>query len=442
MRVSAQDPRLAGRPRAVDARSSACEWDDSWLRTAGRRSVRRPRDSRRPAEMVDWVREGVEMPGSSADDFQTDGVAYVYSTLRPAGPAAGLAGNDASSTTTGSKGPFLRVIAVLGVLLLPARLPVRARGRRGGDRRPGAGRRAACRPSPCKSSTVCSPAAIFVVAVLWTVVFAARRKRPPAAAGRRRQRRSRRGPLAIPARAAHGRAARRLRRPRSRRTASTAQNEGGPAMRSKPSIANCKLQNSHSHAPLWEARCFRRSASIGTAAERRSRCCPTPSRGNKGVGNFQFAIFLLAILGLDLLLCPHSARLRRRMTALARPKDPRNLRSLLRPARVAGAAAEAGAAGPQEYEELLKQAKRAPEIHAPLPACVAAADYSVTAERKGRDSRACWRSTSWKTACTPCRWTSAAWASAERRLDDRDAAIGRDAAGRLVLFVEGTASTA
>ena len=36
-----------------------------------------------PDARIGWVREGVDVPGRSGDDFQTDGVLYEYSTLRP-----------------------------------------------------------------------------------------------------------------------------------------------------------------------------------------------------------------------------------------------------------------------------------------------------------------------------------------------------------------------
>ena len=83
------------------------QWDDSLLRR--RPSIFDPSDYAPvpvPCELVDWVREGVEMPGNPTDDFQTDGVAYVYSTLRPAAPRVAR-WNFARSMTTGSKGRFL-----------------------------------------------------------------------------------------------------------------------------------------------------------------------------------------------------------------------------------------------------------------------------------------------------------------------------------------------
>ena len=132
-----------------------------------------------PAELVEWVREGVEAPGNPADDFQTDGVAYVYSTLRPAAPPASSLELTAVDDNW-LKGAVFAVVAVLGVLLLPARLPLRALV-------VGAMIVALVLSGallPIFAAQVLNGvflAAVFVVAVLWTVAFLATRRRPSAA---------------------------------------------------------------------------------------------------------------------------------------------------------------------------------------------------------------------------------------------------------------------
>lgn len=84
-----------------------------------------PTPRRSAAELVAWVREGVMLPGGPAEDFATDGRLYVYSTLRPAAPPHG-----SLETTTisgrGLNGLVFAVTVLLGVLLLPARLSLRA----------------------------------------------------------------------------------------------------------------------------------------------------------------------------------------------------------------------------------------------------------------------------------------------------------------------------
>jgi hypothetical protein len=74
--------------------------------------------------LVAWVREGVAFPASPGQEFQTDGRMYVYSTLRP---AAGSDGSLAMTTIDDHwlSGLVFAVTVLLGLLLLPARLPAR-----------------------------------------------------------------------------------------------------------------------------------------------------------------------------------------------------------------------------------------------------------------------------------------------------------------------------
>ncbi len=74
-----------------------------------------------PDDRVSWVRETVDLPANPGDDFQTDGVLYEYSTLRPAaGPegALELVAVDGRSFD----GLIFAATVLLGLLLLPARL--------------------------------------------------------------------------------------------------------------------------------------------------------------------------------------------------------------------------------------------------------------------------------------------------------------------------------
>jgi hypothetical protein len=78
-----------------------------------------PRPTAGIGELLGWVREGANLSGSPADDFQTDGTLYVYSTLRPETPPNG------SLSTTIIDARWLRglvfgVVFVVGVLLIPA----------------------------------------------------------------------------------------------------------------------------------------------------------------------------------------------------------------------------------------------------------------------------------------------------------------------------------
>jgi hypothetical protein len=71
-------------------------------------------------ELIAWVREGVNVTDTS-DTFETDGRRYVFSTLRPVGPL-GLVKMSEELLT----GVLLALIVVGGLLLVPARAPLRA----------------------------------------------------------------------------------------------------------------------------------------------------------------------------------------------------------------------------------------------------------------------------------------------------------------------------
>ena len=179
-----------------------------------------------PAELVDWVREGVETPGNPADDFQTDGVAT--STRRFARPPPRRARWSLTAVDDNwLKGAVFAVVAVLGLLLLPARLPLRALvvgamvvalvlcG-------------ACCRFSPRRSSTACSwrPFFWWPSSGPWPSWPRESVRRPPALA---RLPGARREPLPISARAAPGRAAggRAAAGPAKPEDGQPPQNEGG-----------------------------------------------------------------------------------------------------------------------------------------------------------------------------------------------------------------------
>ena len=75
--------------------------------------------------LVAWVREGVASAGVPVQEFQTDGRLYAYSMLRP---AAGAEGSLALTAIDARwlNGLVFGVTVLLGLLLLPARLPTRA----------------------------------------------------------------------------------------------------------------------------------------------------------------------------------------------------------------------------------------------------------------------------------------------------------------------------
>jgi hypothetical protein len=73
-----------------------------------------------PDSLLNWVREDINLSGAAANDFQTDGTLYLYSTLRPDAPPAG------SLLLTIMDARWLQalmflVVFLVGLLLIPAR---------------------------------------------------------------------------------------------------------------------------------------------------------------------------------------------------------------------------------------------------------------------------------------------------------------------------------
>jgi hypothetical protein len=129
-----------------------------------------------PDELVAWVREGAAS-GAAAEDFPTAGRLFVYSTLNPAAPPGG----SLETTTVEDRslsGLVFAVTVLLGVLLLPARLPLRALA-------VGAAIIALVLAGvflPTFSLQVLNgvlASAIFVVAVMWSAGAIARGRRQP-----------------------------------------------------------------------------------------------------------------------------------------------------------------------------------------------------------------------------------------------------------------------
>ncbi len=78
-----------------------------------------------PPQLLGWVEEGLSGVQGTVEDFPTDGRLYVFSTLRPAKPPEG------SLRTTTIHARWLDALVfgitlLLGLVLLPARLPARA----------------------------------------------------------------------------------------------------------------------------------------------------------------------------------------------------------------------------------------------------------------------------------------------------------------------------
>jgi hypothetical protein len=126
-----------------------------------------------PAYLVQWVQEGVPSVAKRSDDFQTDGQLYLYSSLRP------VCGEKGSLSLTTIDDRLLSILVfgitvILGLLLVPARLPLRALV-------VGAAVIALVLAGvflPTFSLQILRGtliAAVFIVAVLWTVMFAVRR---------------------------------------------------------------------------------------------------------------------------------------------------------------------------------------------------------------------------------------------------------------------------
>ena len=80
----------------------------------------------------------------------------------------------------------------------------------------------------------------------------------------------------------------------------------------------------------------------------------------------------------------------------------------------------------EEYDDLVKKAKTAPETHAPRPARSSPPDMRYGGATSGPEIKArfCPSKCS-KTACTTCRSTSAASGLQNAKLDNRNATIGR-----------------
>ncbi|MCD4726062.1 MAG: hypothetical protein K8R46_00230, partial [Pirellulales bacterium] len=145
-------------------------WCDGWLRW-------HPLPVRSPNSLVDWVQGGLT-PGNTADDFAADGEPYLFSTLRPAPPPEGSLRLNTIDGRWLSGLVFIATV-LLGLLLLPARLPARALA-------VGAAVIALVLAGvflPILSMQILNGvllSAIFVVAVIWTAVAVARcsRRKP------------------------------------------------------------------------------------------------------------------------------------------------------------------------------------------------------------------------------------------------------------------------
>jgi hypothetical protein len=101
------------------------DWTEDWCWWPDGSLHWKPAPDVDPNYLPDWVREDAAMPGGARDDFQTDGQVYLFSTLRPAGGQAGAI----EMTILDARlldGLVFGVTALLGLLLLAARLPLRA----------------------------------------------------------------------------------------------------------------------------------------------------------------------------------------------------------------------------------------------------------------------------------------------------------------------------
>ncbi len=161
---------LPEKQRLLSARGP---WTEEFGWRPDRRLRWRPRPNRDPDRLDDWVREGISESSEAADDFATDGDPYLFSTLRPAPPPDGVLRLKTIDDRFLSALLFLGAVA-LGILLLPARLPLRAV--------------VVCAAVialvlagvfwPILARQLLGgvlPAAVFVVAVLWIAAAAARR---------------------------------------------------------------------------------------------------------------------------------------------------------------------------------------------------------------------------------------------------------------------------
>jgi hypothetical protein len=154
-----------GVPDQVGRRSQESSWQPgAWLRWHASPMAD-------PADLVRWIQEGVPSVAKRSDDFQTDGQLYLYSSLRP---VCGQQGSLSLATIEDWKLNVLvfAITVLLGLLLLPARLPLRVLV-------VGAAVIALVLAGvflPTFSMQILRGtliAAVFIVAVLWTVMFAA-----------------------------------------------------------------------------------------------------------------------------------------------------------------------------------------------------------------------------------------------------------------------------
>ena len=93
--------------------------------------------------------------------------------------------------------------------------------------------------------------------------------------------------------------------------------------------------------------------------------------------------------------------------------------------------------GREEYDDLVKKAKKSPETHAPRPAAIVAADYAVTAGQQRAEIQGTLTIDVLEDGLHALPLDIGGVGLQNAKLDDRSAAIGRGDAGRLVLFVEG-----
>ena len=150
-------------------------WTEEFTWQCDRLSRRHPSPTIDPNHLVQWVHGQAASSVRQADDFQTDGQLYLYSTLHP---AAGQAGSLEMTMIDDHvlSGLLFGITVLFGLLLLPARLPVRALV-------VGAaviGLVLAGVFMPTFSMQILGSvlaAAVLVVAVLWTVAFVACRRR-------------------------------------------------------------------------------------------------------------------------------------------------------------------------------------------------------------------------------------------------------------------------
>ena len=93
--------------------------------------------------------------------------------------------------------------------------------------------------------------------------------------------------------------------------------------------------------------------------------------------------------------------------------------------------------GREEYEDLLKKAKKTPETHAPQAALIVSADYDVTAASQRAEIRGVLAIDVLEDGLHALPLDLGSIGLENATLDKQNASIGRDAAGRFVLFVEG-----